>query len=71
MNTFADALVAARRGAHLTQQQVADYLGIDRWVYSLFERGKTTPAPRHIETICALYGISAQTLTSGVSPYDL
>ena len=52
MDTFADHLRSVRRNARLTQQQLADYLSVDRSVYSMFESGKLVPSPCRLERIC-------------------
>ncbi len=43
----------------LTQQQVADYLNIDRSNYSKYERGVLIMTPEMIRQLCRLYDISA------------
>lgn len=52
MESFAERLSALRRSARLTQKQLADFLGVDRSVYAMYETGKLVPAPRKPEMIC-------------------
>ena len=44
---------------NLTQQEVADTLGIDRRQYSRYETGRNEIPLRHIKKICVAYNISA------------
>ncbi|KJR47389.1 hypothetical protein UF75_2233 [Desulfosporosinus sp. I2] len=39
------ALYSARKKAHLTQEQVAERVGVDRTVYNKIERGKIKNVP--------------------------
>ena len=49
------------RGAHrLTQEQVADALGIKQNSYSLLETGTSEPKPRYIEQLAKMYNMSVE-----------
>ena len=48
-----------REDKNLTQQEVADYLNIDRSNYSKYERGVLIMTPEMIRQLCRLYDISA------------
>ncbi len=42
----------------LTQQQVADVLGLDRSTYAYYESGKTTPDIKSVSKLLKLFNIS-------------
>lgn len=52
------ALAAYRREAKLTQQALADILGIDRWTVTRIESGKYLPSPTMCLAIEAQTGVS-------------
>ncbi len=58
-------LISARKGAGLTQAEVADYLGIRRQTYSAYERGVSTPDANTIATLARLFGVGAGELVAG------
>lgn len=58
-------LISARKGAGLTQAEVADYLGMRRQTYSAYERGVSTPDANTIATLARLFGVSAGELVTG------
>lgn len=49
-----ERLKAARKACKLTQQQVADILGIDRSTYAYYELGTTTPSLDNLLSIAAV-----------------
>lgn len=53
-----------REANGLTQQQVADALGIDRSTYAYYESGKTTPGFDTIDKLLHLFGINYSDLFS-------
>ena len=61
-------LVSARKGASLTQSEVAEYLGIKRQTYSAYERGVSTPDANTIAQLARLFGVSAGELVTGETP---
>lgn len=50
-------LRSARRAQHLSQQQVADRLGVSRSAYTYYETGKTLPDLLTARTLSQLYGL--------------
>lgn len=61
METY-DILRGLREDRDLTQQQIADLLKIGRTMYRRYETGETDIPIRHLKTLCAFYGISADYL---------
>ena len=60
--SFAENFRNARKNAGLTQQQVADVLGLDRSSIAQYERGVSKPNIEKILKICALFEISLDEL---------
>ncbi len=52
----------ARRARSIKQQQVADYLGIERSTYSYYETGKSLPPIPALYKLSKLFDISADEL---------
>lgn len=48
----------------LTQQNVADVLGLDRSTYSYYETGKTEPNIRGLKTLANLYNLTIDDLVN-------
>ncbi len=61
-------LISARKGAGMTQQDVAQFLGIRRQTYSAYERGVSTPDANTIAQLASLFGVSAGELVTGETP---
>ena len=56
MNKYLASRLRTLRKAHgFTQQQVADYLKIDRSTLAYYESGRTEPSLRILEELRALY----------------
>ena len=60
-------LVSARKGANLTQADVADILGIRRQTYSAYERGVSVPDANTVATLARLFNVGVGALISGES----
>jgi transcriptional regulator with XRE-family HTH domain len=45
-----------------TQQQIAEVLGTSQTMYARYERGANELPVRHLLTLCAYYGVSADYL---------
>ncbi len=58
MNLTACRLRALREKRRLSQQKVADYLGISRTAYNKYESGAIRPT-RKVERLAALFDVSA------------
>lgn len=52
--SFAENFRNARLEANLTQQQVADTLGLDRSAVAHYEMGDSMPNARNLQKICDL-----------------
>ena len=57
MNLTACRLRELREKRHLSQQKVADYLGISRTAYNKYESGIIRPT-RKLERLAVLFGVS-------------
>ena len=57
---YVNQLRTWRERAGYTQQQVADYLGVDRSTLAYYERGKTQPNAQAMILLCFLYHVSAE-----------
>lgn len=53
-----DNLRMLRKSFNLTQQEVADILGIDRSTYTFYEVGKTKPTIDNLKKLCDVYNVS-------------
>lgn len=53
-----DRLKKARLDCGLTQQQVADLLGIDRSSYTYYETGKSNVSTQTLKLLAVIFGIS-------------
>ena len=52
----------------LTQQQVADVLGLDRSTYAYYESGKTTPEIKSVNKLLKIFNISYYELMDETDP---
>ena len=59
---FATKLKCYRRMLKLTQNAVAEAMGVDRSTYSYYETGKTLPSSEGIQLLSHLFGISPAVL---------
>lgn len=62
MKEFPNKLKAIRAEKNLSQQQVADGIGVTRAAYSNYEQGLREPDLDTLKKICLLLGISADEL---------
>ena len=62
--SFAENFKKARTEAGLTQQKVADALGLDRSAIAQYERGVSTPNLKNLPKICELLNVSLEKLVS-------
>ena len=49
-----------RMGAGLTQQQLADILGVSHISVSRWETGKSIPSPKYIKALADLFGVQGK-----------
>lgn len=59
---FADRLKIARKESHLTQKQVADFIGISEGAYCSYEKAKREPNIEKIRLLSQLFDVSADFL---------
>ena len=60
--SFAENFKKARTEARLTQQQVADALGLDRSAIAHYEMGDSMPNARNLQKICEMMNITLENL---------
>ena len=60
--SFAENFRKARTQANLTQQQIADVLGLDRTAIAHYEMGDSMPSLKNINKICRLLNVSVEEL---------
>lgn len=60
--SFAENFKKARKSAGLSQQQIADALGLDRTAITHYEMGDSMPNARNLKKICELTNISLNEL---------
>ena len=60
-----------RTTSGLTQQQVADVLGLDRSTYAYYESGKTTPDIKSVNKLLKIFNISYYELMEEADPTEL
>ena len=58
--TLNEKIKQARKAAELTQRQVADAIGTDRQVYSMYERGVRNPRLDKLEKIAEACGVGVE-----------
>ena len=66
--TLAEALKNCRTRCGMTQEYVAESLGISRQAVSKWENGTSEPSTSNLIALARLYGISVETLLQDVSP---
>lgn len=53
-------LRSLRAGAGLTQQQLADKLGVSHISVSRWERGEAIPSPKNIKKMADMFGVAGK-----------
>lgn len=53
-----DRLRAIRKEHRLTQQNIADVLGVDRTTYTVYEGGSITPSPATLVKLSQIYNVT-------------
>lgn len=64
MSTFSENLLALRRLSRLTQEQVAERVGVSRQALAKWETGETLPDVERSRLLAELYGVSLDDLVS-------
>jgi len=67
---FGERVRAAREAAGLTQQQVADQLGITQPSYALWERHAVALKPEQIANLAKILGVRVEELVNPTSPQN-
>ncbi|GAN69764.1 helix-turn-helix domain-containing protein [Acetobacter orleanensis] len=60
-----------RKAARLTQQQVADALGVSRPAIAFWETGREGSARKHIPKLAALFGVEPEIFLTGYVQEDI
>lgn len=60
--SFSDSLRSARERRGLTQQQVADAMGLDKSTYCGYETGKRSPDVQKLKKLSSILGVSGDIL---------
>ena len=55
-----EKLRTARKACRLTQNQVAEILGVDRSAYTYYETGKTSPSLVNLARLAAMFHVEVQ-----------
>ena len=64
---FGEALAKRRKEANLSQEQLAEKLHVSRQAVSKWESDRSTPDIYTIQSICDVFGVSVDTLLSGIT----
>ncbi len=59
---FPEKLITLRKSRGLSQEQLAERLGVSRQAVSRWEMGETTPDMTNLEGLCTFFGVSADYL---------
>lgn len=70
MSYFSDTLLHLRRKAGLSQQQLADGLGLSRSAIGMYETGKREPDMETLRMFSEFFGVDMNTLTSPQTAQD-
>ena len=66
--SLGEALKEHRTRCHMTQEFVAEHLGVSRQAVSKWENGTSDPSTSNLLALAKLYGISAQELLQQINP---
>ena len=69
-NSFADSLKQLRAEHHLSQQQLADMLFVDRTTVTNWELGRRIPDTSFIVKLADIFGVDVNTLLDTSDPHD-
>ena len=65
--SLGEALKEHRESLHMTQEFVAEHLGVSRQAVSKWENGTSDPSTTNLLALAKLYGISAEELLRSIS----
>lgn len=63
MATFGERLLTLRTERHITQQELADYMGLSRWSVLNYEQGKNKPDFDGLMLLADYFEVSLDYLT--------
>jgi len=66
--SLGEALKEHRTRCHMTQEFVAEHLGVSRQAVSKWENGTSDPSTSNLLALAKLYGVSAQELLQQIDP---
>ena len=66
--SLGEALKEQRTRCHMTQEFVAEHLGVSRQAVSKWENGTSDPSTSNLLALAKLYGISPQELLQQIDP---
>ena len=66
--SLGEALKEHRTRCHMTQEFVAEHLGVSRQAVSKWENGTSDPSTSNLLELAKLYGVSAQELLQQIEP---
>ena len=64
--TLGETLKAHRTQCHMTQEFVAESLGVSRQTVSKWENGSADPSTTNLLAVAKLYGVAAEELLRGI-----
>ena len=64
-------LLELRKSKKLTQQQVANILGVSRQAYANYEAGNRKPDPETLKSLASLFGVSVDCILDMKEKYDV
>lgn len=64
-------LLTLRKTNNMTQQQLADLLGIERSTYTSWEAGRSLPKPAQFVKLSEIYNVSFEFLTESIYQHKL
>ena len=66
MNNFSSVMKSLRKQRNLTQEQLAEALGISCQAVSKWENGVSDPSTSNLIALAKLFGLSAEDLLEGL-----
>ena len=66
--SLGEALKEHRTRCHMTQEFVAEHLGVSRQAVSKWENGTSDPSTSNLLALAKLYGVSARELLQQIAP---
>ncbi|WP_342356130.1 helix-turn-helix domain-containing protein [Acetobacter thailandicus] len=70
-NDLGQRMKILRKASGMTQQQVADSLGVSRPAIAFWETGREGSARKHIPKLAALFGVDSEIFLTGHTQIDI